>query len=123
MSNEYLAHYGVPGMKWGVRNAETQRKYAGGSGITRRIKNRRSKAKMARNAKLRRQALKSHDPKKVAKGMHLLSNAELDRKLKRLKTEDEVLTLAKKRTRKVSTSEIRNLIKTADAIAKYVPKA
>lgn len=27
--DECLAHYGVMGMKWGVRNAETQRKYAG----------------------------------------------------------------------------------------------
>lgn len=27
MSNTYLAHYGVKGMKWGVWNAETRRKY------------------------------------------------------------------------------------------------
>lgn len=27
MENEYLAHHGVKGMKWGVRNAETLRKY------------------------------------------------------------------------------------------------
>ena len=27
----YLAHHGIKGMKWGVRNAETQAKYAGGS--------------------------------------------------------------------------------------------
>ncbi len=31
-SEAYLAHHGVMGMKWGVRNAETQAKYAGGNG-------------------------------------------------------------------------------------------
>lgn len=31
-SEAYLAHHGVMGMKWGVRNAETQAKYAGGTG-------------------------------------------------------------------------------------------
>ena len=28
--SSYLEHYGVMGMKWGVRNAETLRKYEGG---------------------------------------------------------------------------------------------
>lgn len=31
-SSAYLEHHGVMGMKWGVRNAETQAKYAGGNG-------------------------------------------------------------------------------------------
>ena len=31
-SDGYLSHHGVMGMKWGVRNAETQAKYAGGHG-------------------------------------------------------------------------------------------
>lgn len=30
-SEDYLAHYGVKGMRWGIRNAETMRKYYGGS--------------------------------------------------------------------------------------------
>lgn len=30
--SQALMHYGVMGMKWGVRNAETRRKYAGGKG-------------------------------------------------------------------------------------------
>ena len=34
---EKLEHYGVPGMKWGVRNAETERKYAGPKGYRTKI--------------------------------------------------------------------------------------
>lgn len=37
-SSAYLAHHGVLGMKWGQRNAETQAKYAGGSGGQRRYR-------------------------------------------------------------------------------------
>ena len=37
-SEAYLAHHGVMGMKWGVRNAETQARYAGGTGGQRRYR-------------------------------------------------------------------------------------
>lgn len=37
-SEAYLAHHGVLGMKWGVRNAETQARYAGGKGGQRRYR-------------------------------------------------------------------------------------
>ena len=37
-SSAYLEHFGVKGMHWGVRNAETQAKYAGGKGGQRRYR-------------------------------------------------------------------------------------
>lgn len=37
-SSAYLEHHGVKGMHWGVRNAETQAKYAGGNGGQRRYR-------------------------------------------------------------------------------------
>ena len=37
-SSAYLEHHGVKGMHWGVRNAETQAKYAGGTGGQRRYR-------------------------------------------------------------------------------------
>lgn len=37
-SSAYLAHHGVKGMHWGVQNADTQAKYAGGTGGQRRYR-------------------------------------------------------------------------------------
>ena len=37
-SEAYLSHHGVKGMHWGVRNAETQAKYAGGNGNQRKYR-------------------------------------------------------------------------------------
>lgn len=37
-SSAYLEHHGVKGMHWGVRNAETQARYAGGKGGQRRYR-------------------------------------------------------------------------------------
>ncbi len=49
-SEAYLAHHGVLGMKWGVRNAETQARYAGGEGRAARKRDlRNSKARQSAN--------------------------------------------------------------------------
>lgn len=136
--DEYLEHYGVKGMKWGVWNSETQRKYSGGlgrasnamkskmssaagnvargaKGMTRFVGNKVSaKAKSAAAARatrkankrqaeetrkelgmskkkynqLRERTLKSHDPSVVAKGMHTLTDSELNEKINRLQREE-----------------------------------
>lgn len=51
----YLKHYGVLGMKWGVRNDETLRKYFGGRGISREQRrvsfSERAKTRLSRSGK------------------------------------------------------------------------
>lgn len=134
MRNDYLAHYGVMGMKWGVRNAETQRKYAGASGrsktkkvanraltatgrvirtgagkavgrVTAAHRNRKEVKALAKSVgttrrgmkefkKLRTQTLRAHDPELVERGMHTLTDSELNLKLTRLNTEKQVRDLA-----------------------------
>lgn len=73
---DYLAHYGVLGMKWGVRNAETLRKYAGEKGRT--LKN-RTKTNMERT--------------RASRNRSQLSDAELDRRIARLEKEKKLRQL------------------------------
>lgn len=149
--SNHLAHYGVKGMKWGVWNEETQRKYSGGLGrASNAMKAKLSKAgssasggaravaafskrKMsamgakvnamtsnskakreykkaqkheiaeqrkelgmsrAKFDKLREKTLKSHDPRVIERGMHTLTDAELNAKLDRLEREERVSKIA-----------------------------
>ena len=58
---------------------------------------------------LRETTLSSHDPKVVAKGMHTLTDAELDKKLDRLKKEDQIARLSSDQAlRKHQANKARN---------------
>ena len=97
-----LEHHGVLGMKWGVRKDGKPQGFQYGkgggksSGPSRRTQRAAAKkaasAEKARKAddKLREDALKSHDPEVVAKGMHLLTDEELGMKIKRLTEEHRI---------------------------------
>ena len=75
-NEDYLKHYGVMGMKWGVRNAETQARYAGGNRAKKAISKAASKtAKAAGNVtssakkKLKNRIQTYRENKKIAKSL------------------------------------------------------
>lgn len=69
---EYLEHYGVKGMRWGVRH---DRKRSSSSGRKKQVKDIKKKAKTA------------------SKYRSTLSDAELDRRVSRLEREKKLRTL------------------------------
>lgn len=136
VGEDYLEHYGVKGMKWGVWNAETAARYShvakrglkasgqaavrGAKAVKKAVGNHMTVKKVERAAKkqrahdrakqrkelgmdpykyakLRNRTLKSHDPEVVMRGMHTLTDDELEAKIKRLQREDVVAKLASSR--------------------------
>lgn len=73
---------------------------------------------------LRETTLASHDPAVIAKGMHTLTDAELDKKLDRLKKEDQVSKIATDRaTRKHQEHKARSEAIQANPVYKIGAKA
>ena len=79
MDNRELMHYGVKGMRWGVR---------------RDLK----KSSGKRSKQLSANDRKKNDMKKAAKDRRLLSDAELKKRIERLKMEQQLAELTEKNT-------------------------
>ena len=79
--SESLEHYGIPGMKWGVRNAETQRKYAGGKGIRSAMASLNTKRHTSAARALARDAkdLEAHGYKKEAAAVRKVASDGINR--------------------------------------------
>lgn len=101
-ANQYLAHHGVKGMKWGVRSAETLRKYSASgnaasknkAGVVSEIKARRE-AKKPTFEQRRETALTTHSAKKLAQNMDTLDDKELQQRYNRLNLEQNVRNLSR----------------------------
>lgn len=114
--NDFLAHHGVKGQRWGIRKKVRRAVRRFGSKVNKKVSNRlrnfkesrekkkeiktlaksngvRSRAAMKKFNELRRTTLASHDPVVIAKGMHTLTDKELQKKIDRMHLEE---TMAKK---------------------------
>ena len=89
--DSYLMHYGVMGMKWGVRNADTLRKYEGGKGskkvhLFNEMKQKRISSRQAN--KEMRNARK--DRARAKRERRILSDDELNKRVNRLEKEKKL---------------------------------
>ena len=91
----YLSHYGVLGMKWGVRNAETRERYArerrADRAVAKELRKQRKELKEQRkttrkSADERRKMLRD-ERLEANRNRSFLSDEELDRRINRLRKE------------------------------------
>ena len=87
MDNNYLQHYGVLGMKWGVRRSKTQLSSTSGSSKKKKLKPDREQKKIAKSK------TKTSEPAK--KTIKDLSDTELREKINRLNLEKQYRDLSK----------------------------
>ena len=87
MSNDYLYHYGVPGMKWGIRRTPAQ------LGRTTSSTKKKSTSKSLSTFKRKKKPAKPVVQKPVKKKLKDMSDDEIREKVQRLKLEKEFKSL------------------------------
>lgn len=88
--NDFLEHYGIKGMHWGVWNEETQARRTGG--FKRNARKAKEKAKSYADSKAKKDAYRRESMKALA-NVHTMSDSELDRRINRLNKQKQLRQL------------------------------
>lgn len=124
MDNNYLAHHGIKGQKWGVRRYQTKDGSLTAAGKKRYSKG-DSKKKTAPEETVeqkRARLLKSTDAHELYKNKNLLTTAEINERLTRIDTEKRLGAVAAQDKRGFAKvmDNAQKVIKTADDVYKLI---
>lgn len=88
-NDDFLVHYGILGMKWGVRKSK------GSSGSAKSSAKKKARAESKAAKKERKEAYKARrkDMKRAARDRKLLSDSDLNKRVKRLEQEKKLKDL------------------------------